>query len=40
MTEKQIAKIKTLGQLKKAGWESMSIKDEIRKNRQATVYLQ
>jgi len=32
MTEKQIAKISTLGQLKKAGWESMSIKQEIRKN--------
>lgn len=32
MTEKQIAKIKTLGQLKKAGWASMSIKEEIRKN--------
>lgn len=32
MTEKQIAKIKTLGELKKAGWGSLSIKDEIRKN--------
>lgn len=32
MTKKDIAKIKTLGELKKVGWESLSIKNEIRKN--------
>ena len=32
MTEKETKKIKTLGDLKKSGWESLSIKQEIRKN--------
>ncbi len=32
MTEKEIQKIQTLGDLKKSGWESLSIKQEIRKN--------
>ncbi len=32
MTEKQIKQIQTLGQLKKSGWESLTIKEEIRKN--------
>ncbi len=32
MTKKDIAKINTLGELKKAGWKSLSIKEEIRKN--------
>jgi len=37
MTEKEIKKIKTLGQLKKAGWKSITIKDEIRKNLKANL---
>ena len=32
MTEKQIKQIQTLGQLKKSDWESLTIKEEIRKN--------
>jgi len=32
MIEKKIKQIQTLGDLKKSGWESLSIKEEIRKN--------